>query len=471
MIWNFDTFGSNTAVIKEDGTKISYAGLLSASGNLAAHISERCLVFNLCGNEVGSLLGYISFLNHRIVPFLLEDSLDTELLDSLIDTYQPDFIWCSSRMVPKFKTFRQVYHDLNYSLLKTPYNKEYPLYETLALLLTTSGSTGSPKLVRLSYDNIKSNTSSIAQYLDLDETERPITTLPMSYTYGLSILNSHLYVGACVILTNKALMQKEFWQQLKTFEATSFGGVPYTYEMLDKLRFFRMDLPFLRTMTQAGGRLSSELHQKFAGYAQEKGKNFIVMYGQTEATARMAYLPPEKSLGKCGSMGVPVPGGHFSLINDDGKEIDSPDIIGELVYKGENVSLGYAECGQDLGKGDERGGVLVTGDIAKKDADGYYYVVGRKKRFLKIFGTRVNLDEVERMVTAAFPQIEIACGGNDDQMFVFLTNHNLHEPVKRFLAKKTGLHFAAFKFQTILQIPKNESGKILYKELSRFYGL
>ena len=469
MIWNFEIFGSNPAVVKQDGTTVSYADFLFASDRLAQYIPQRCLVFNLCANETGSLLGYVSFLNNRIVPFLVEFGLDTDLLGLLLDTYRPDFIWCPSRMASGFKLFRQVYDDFDYSLLKTPYNNEYLLYEHLALLLTTSGSTGSPRLVRLSYENIESNTSSIARYLNLSDTQRPITTLPMSYTYGLSIINSHLYVGAAVILTDKTLMQKAFWQQLKAFEATSFGGVPYTYEMLDKLRFFRMDLPALQTMTQAGGKLSPELHKKFAEYALANGKNFIVMYGQTEATARMAYLPREKAFEKCGSMGIAIPGGCFSLIDDDGKEIADPDMAGELVYKGKNVSLGYARCGEDLSLGDERNGGLVTGDIAKRDADGYYYVVGRKRRFLKIFGTRINLDEVERMMKKAFPDVDSACAGKDDLMFVFLTDDALHDSVRRFLAQKTGLHFSAFRCQTVPQIPKNDAGKTLYKNLARYY--
>jgi acyl-coenzyme A synthetase/AMP-(fatty) acid ligase len=149
----------------------------------------------------------------------------------------------------------------------------------------------------------------------------------MSYTYGLSIINSHLWAGASIVLTQKTLMQKEFWQQFKDYGATSFGGVPYIYEMLEKLRFFRMDLPALRTMTQAGGKLSPELHRKFAEYAQANGKKFVVMYGQTEATARMSYLPAEKSLEKYGSMGIAIPGGEFSLIDVEGNGIKEPEVV------------------------------------------------------------------------------------------------------------------------------------------------
>ena len=342
------------------------------------------------------------------------------------------------------------------------------MYDELALLLTTSGSTGSPKFVRQSYENVLDNARSIVQYLELDETERPITTLPMNYTYGLSIINSHLLVGASILLTEKGLMQREFWQFFKVAGATSFGGVPYTYEMLDKLRFYRMNLPSLRTMTQAGGKILPELHEKFARYAEEEGKKFVVMYGQCEATARMGYLPPERALEKKGSMGIAIPGGKFHLIDADGAQVTEPFTTGELVYEGKNVTLGYAESGEDLGKGDERYGILETGDMAQFDKDGYYYIVGRKKRFLKIYGNRVNLDEVDRLIKGSFG-IETASAGVDDHMVIFVTDGNAEQQVKDFIVEKTKLNPAAFKILTIPEIPKNDAGKTLYKELTKYY--
>ena len=274
-------------------------------------------------------------------------------------------------------------------------------------------------MVRQSYNNILSNTESIVEYLNLDSTERPITTLPMNYTYGLSIINSHLYAGATILLTENTLIQKEFWNFFKTEQATSFGGVPYTYEMLKKLRFSRMNLPSLRYMTQAGGKLSPELHKEFAQDCIDKNRKFIVMYGQTEATARMAYLPSEYALKKYGSMGIAIPGGSFSLIDDNGNEITEDNITGELIYKGANVTLGYAESRSDLIKGDENHGVLLTGDMAKRDKDGFYYIVGRKKRFLKMFGKRVNLDEVERIIKSEYSFLDCACDGTDDNMYKY----------------------------------------------------
>ena len=467
-MWSFNKFGDNIAIIDENGEATSYSDLQTACETLLSHTDGRCLVFNLCSNEKGSLVGYTAFINGGIVPVLLDATLDREMLSALMDNYKPDYLWLPESMAGEFFDYPAIYTIWDYSLLKTPYNKEYPLNDDLALLLTTSGSTGSPKLVRQTYANIRANTESIALYLDLDATERPITTMPMSYTYGLSIINSHLWVGASIIITQNTLMQREFWQQFKDHGATSFGGVPYIYEMLEKLRFFRMELPTLRTMTQAGGKLSPELHKKFAEYARDNGKKFFVMYGGTEATARMSYLPYEKSLDKYGSMGIAIPGGEFSLIDADGDVITAPEVVGELVYKGANVTLGYAECGDDLQKGDEFCGVLVTGDMAKRDEDGYYYIVGRKKRFLKIFGSRVNLDETERMVRDAFPEIECACGGVDDKMSVFITDGSVSEKVLKFLAEKTGINHTAFKIVTVEAIPRNESGKIMYSELSEY---
>ena len=227
-----------------------------------------------------------------------------------------------------------------------------------------------------------------------------------------------------------------------------------------------MELPSLKYMTQAGGKLTPELHREFAEYARNNDKQFIVMYGQCEATARMAYLPAEKSLEKYGSMGIAIPDGNLNLIDVNGNVINEPDVVGELVYYGDNVTLGYAECEDDLRKGDERKGRLETGDMAKKDADGYYYIVGRKKRFLKIYGNRVNLDETERMLKT-YLELELACGGADDHLVVYLTSDDdtIQNKAKRFLAERTGLNPAAFSVKYVVEIPKNEAGKTLYKKL------
>ena len=469
-MWDLNKYANNIAIKDEFGSVLTYKELDAITNEIASVINKRCLVFSLCRNEVGSIIGYVSFLNHNIVPVMLNSHLDRELLNSLLKAYAPSYLWVPDEDNNEFENTQVVYSNFGYSLLKTNYGKEYALNNELGLLLTTSGSTGSPKFVRQTYTNVRANAESIANYLELTEDEKPITTLPMNYTYGLSIINSHLLVGATILLTDKGLMQKEFWSFFKENEATSFGGVPYTYEMLDRLRFYRMNLPSLRYMTQAGGKLTPELHKKFAQFAQDVDKKFIVMYGQCEATARMGYLPAQFSLAKCGSMGIAIPGGKFNLIDANGNSITTPNTTGELVYEGPNVTMGYAECGADLIKGDERGGILQTGDMAQFDEDGFYYIVGRKKRFLKIYGNRVNLDEIDRLLKEKFNNLDVASSGVVDHMYIFITKESLSKDVLSFVVEKTGLNQIAFRVIVIPEIPKNDSGKVLYKELNKYYS-
>lgn len=467
MMWKFDRFGTSTAFLDEHGQSLSYQELSAEADRLLAAAGGRCLCFNMCSNTMGSALGYAAFLECGIVPALLNAELDRDMLRGLYEAYRPAYFWAPVGF--DWEGCEAVYSRFGYRLLKTPFGTQTKLYPELALLLTTSGSTGSPKFVRQSYRNIRANTDSIVDYLALTAQERPITTLPMNYTYGVSILNSHLDVGATILLTDKGIAQREFWDFFKRESATSFGGVPYTYEMLDRMRFMRMELPSLRTMTQAGAKLQPDLHRRFVEWCVEKGKRFIVMYGQCEATARMAYLPWERSLEKVGAMGVAIPGGRFELIGADGSAITEPHVTGELRYCGDNVTLGYAECAADLLKGDERGGVLETGDMAQVDEDGYYFIVGRKKRFLKLYGNRVNLDELERMLKTAFHGVDVACGGRDDHLWIFATDEGLLMDMRHFLAEKTHQNIAAFHTMALTSIPKNDAGKTLYRELDKYY--
>jgi acyl-coenzyme A synthetase/AMP-(fatty) acid ligase len=473
-VWSFETHPERVAAIDDTGAQITHGQLAELAGAVRGVVPGRQLIFCLCSTTLGSLAGYAVFLENRVVPLLLGAGLDRALLGRLAEAYRPAFFWAPQALVAALGETAHVVGPPvlsahGHALLRTRY-APVPLYDELAVLLSTSGSTGSPHVVRQSYGNLAANAASIVEFLGIDADERPITTLPMEYSYGLSIINAHLRAGATVLVTPRTLVEKEFWSFFKRERATSFGGVPYTYTMLKRLRFFTMDLPSLRTMTQAGGRLSPELHREFAEHARATGRRFFVMYGQTEATARMSYLPPERSLEKCGSIGIAIPGGEFSLIDGEGGTITQPEVTGELVYRGPNVTLGYADSGDDLSKGDDNGQALATGDMARRDADGYYYVVGRKKRFIKIFGNRVNLDEVEQLIQSAFPGPDLACVGRDDQVVIFLVNDHVAADVRRFIAGKTALHPSAFRVTSISAIPKSSAGKTLYAQLEASLG-
>jgi len=462
---DLDQYHDRTAIITEAEEHVTYLELLETADKLTAFIPERSLIFLVCKNSFESVAAYVGFLRKRIVPVLINSGMDSALFSTLLKCYLPNYICCPKDWMAEGD---ELYCYREYHLLQTDFNQKHELFPELALLLTTSGSTGSPKLVRQSYQNITSNANSIAQYLEITSKDRPITTLPMNYTFGLSILNSYLLMGASIIMTEASLMDKRFWNLLKAQEATTFSGVPYIYEMLKKLRFARMDLPSIRCMTQAGGKLSKELCAEFSDICAQKDIKFIVMYGQTEATARMSYLPWEYAKDKAGSIGITIPGGEFSLYDIDGNVINDSEVMGELVYSGDNVTLGYAQNWRDLGNSDENGGVLYTGDMAKRDNDGFYYIVGRKKRFLKLFGNRVNLDEVESLLKSA--GYECICAGVDDHLKIYLTDESKKEEARRFISEKTGLNLAGFTSIFINEIPRNEAGKVLYSKLEELYG-
>ncbi|MDR0747539.1 MAG: AMP-binding protein [Helicobacteraceae bacterium] len=459
-MWNLADFEGRVAAVDEQYGSFSYADLDRETRRLAVLVDPpRSLIFCMCTNTIGSLIGYVAFINNKSVPLMLSSAMDRDLLQTLIETYKPAYIWTPVDLI--LEGFEKEYEAFGYLLLKTRLEQS-EMFCDLALLLTTSGSTGSPKLVRQSYKNIRANAESIVTYLKMDETHRAIATLPMHYTYGLSIINTHLAVGASIVLTKKSLTQKEFWQAVRENKVTNFGGVPYTYETLKKLRFFQMRLPDLRYMTQAGGKLNAEMCLEFAINCKKSGADFIVMYGATEATARMSYVPASKAIEKAGSIGVAIPNGRFEIVGDRGEIIDECGKAGSLIYYGENVTLGYAENRGDLAKGDERGGRLDTGDIAMSDKDGYYTIVGRKQRFLKIYGNRVNPAEIEALLTKN--GYEAACVGEDDRVFIFTTCFR-HKELLNFIADKTKINRAAFNVIHIDKIPRNETGKIVYSEL------
>lgn len=442
----------------------TYEELKEESEKISSVINERCLIFLFCTNSFESIAGYIGFINKKIVPMMIDYELDFELSLKLIEIYKPKYMWLPKILSEKY-SYEKIFECGNYELLSTN-EEQFELNEELAILMTTSGSTGSPKFVRQSYENLESNTQSIIEYLQLNQNERSITNLPMNYVYGLSILNTHLKIGASIVVTDKTLFQKEFWTMIKEKEVTNINGVPYTYTMLERLRFFRMKLPSLKFMTQAGGKLDPELHKRFAEYSETVDKKFYVMYGAAEATARMGYLPAEESLNKVGYMGIAIPNGKFELIDENENVITESNAVGELIYYGKNVSLGYAQCGEDLKLGNINNYRLATGDLAIRDDEGFYKVVGRKKRFLKMFGKRTNLQEVEHLLYEKF-HIEVACAGVDDKMYIFVTEEE--SDIVKYLSEKLNLHSSAFNVKVIEEIPKNSSGKIIYKELEKYY--
>ena len=448
ILLNLDKWkGNSVAAIDAQGNRLTYGELRDFAEQASKLMPARSLLFLLVENNVGGIAWTIGNICAGNVPLILNAHLDDELYKNLYDLYMPPFVCVPDIMAERFP-YEIIISSYGYTLMKTG-NNACPMHENLSHLLPTSGSTGSPKLVRHKYENIDAAALNISTFFELKAKDRPLMVLPLYYTMGLSMVFSHFYVGATVLITNQSMTDRGFWQFIKEQQATSFTGVPYSFEILSLMRFFRMDLPNL----------------KFAEYCRDNGKKWIATYGQSECTARMAWLPPKWAIEKVGSIGIAVPNAELSLIDMDGHLITTPNTEGEMCYRGKNVTMGYAQSREDLLKGDERHGFIRTGDLAYFDEDGCYYIVGRMGRFLKLFGMRVGLDECERIIKGKYPNVECACVGTDEKMLVYLTDDKYKELAKEELVSRLKLVATSFDVRIIPEIPKNEAGKILYAKL------
>lgn len=461
--WDFDKKGKNIAFI-ENEYNFTYLELNRDIQKISKEweADSKSLVFLLAKNTYSSICIYLSALQSKHTVCILPAEIPFDLLKNLIEKYQPEWIsFPSDKQIPIFnqeQTYSIQLKDYHLQYRQPTSNTNY-IFPDLAILLSTSGTTGSPKMVRLSYENICSNAGSIAEYLNLNEEQRPITTLPMSYSYGLSVINSHLTAGATIILNEESIISRAFWEKVKRYQATSMAGVPYTYQMLHKMGLKNKETYSLRKFTQAGGRLPEHLQQYFAEIFEEKNIELYIMYGQTEATARMSYLPPKRIKDKRGSIGIPIPGGNFHINEDE-----------ELVYRGRNVMLGYAENREELKLEDSQKGVLKTGDLATQDEEGYFFITGRIKRFIKLFGLRVNLDDVEDLLEKHFKK-RFFCVGNDDLLVLLGEEKSLLELAKKEVTQHYKIHPSVIRTKWLDHIPILSSGKTDYTALKKLAEL
>ncbi|MFD6162720.1 AMP-binding protein [Nocardia sp. NPDC060256] len=428
--------------VAEDLRQVTYAQLATLVEEFAAELGPtRRLVALAARNDLASLVGYLGALSAGCVVLLT-----AAVTDELVRTYDPDVVIEHGRPDVRRET------------------SAHTLHPDLALLLSTSGSTGSPKLVRLSSANLLTNAAAIAEYLTIGPDDRASTTLPMFYCYGLSVVHSYLLCGASLLLTERSVLDAAFWDEFRACRATSFAAVPYTIELLDRIGFSGMELPDLRYVTQAGGRLAPERVREYARLGKDSGWDFFVMYGQTEATARMAYLPPDLAVEYPDRIGVPIPGGTFSLapIEETGGHERGVDLGGygntetphELVYHGPNVMLGYATCPADLALG-RTVTALRTGDLARRTPEGLYQVIGRRSRFAKIFGLRIDLQRLETGLTAAGFTV---CCTDDDELLVVAVESPATDPTDT-AAQLAGLPAASVRVCPVAELPRLPSGK------------
>lgn len=418
----------------------------------------RALFFLFARNEVDSLFWYLALLESRHVVALLNADLSVELRSGLVESYRPDFVL---GVDPGSGYVGAAGNGLWSAENATP----EPLHPDLCVLLPTSGTTGSPKFVRLSRSNLTANSEAIARTLRIEPSDRAVAHLPMHYSYGLSVINSHLQAGASLMLSTASLLQAPFWNAIREHGINSFSGVPYTYMMLRRLRLDQLNVPTLLRFTQAGGKLDdaviADMHQAITA----RNGEFWIMYGATEATARMTILDAELLAGKVGSVGKALPGGELRILDESGDALPNGS-PGQIEYRGANVMMGYALHRTDLQRGDELRGRLLTGDRGYLDDDGFLYVLGRAKRDAKVFGLRVNLDDIEAMVIDYGPAAAVE---GKDRIVVFceFDAPEQLEAAKTRLSVRLGMSHHGFDFRRIEQLPTLANGKIDYPTLSR----
>jgi len=342
-----------------------------------------------------------------------------------------------------------------------------------AALMFTSGTTALPKAVRITHDNIQANTDSIIAYLGLREDDCMLVILPFFYCFGLSLLHTHLRAGARLALCNSFAFPETALDMMEREACTGFAGVPSSFQLLLRISTFKTrSLPALRLIQQAGGKLHRVLIEELV--AAKTAARIFIMYGQTEATARLSFLPPEDLARKMGSIGKGIPGVTLRVLREDGLPVE-PGQVGEIMASGRNISPGYLN---DPAANAERfkGSILHTGDLATVDDEGYIYVVDRKDDFIKSWGYRVSSQEIESCVLGIPEVVSAAAVGVPDieageAIQVFITVRPgaavTPEAVIERCRREMGKHMVPRKVRIIKAMPLNSSGKVMKAELRK----
>lgn len=422
-------------------------------------LKKNGLILVFSENTIEFLIGYYSFLKLGVPQMILNNQINDNDLKKILKNYRPTYLYINKKafiskkiLFSKFRIIDEIKENLVlFSMKNTPYK----INKKLALLISTSASTGSQKFVRISHENLIDNTEKIVKALKIKSSDTSITTMPPNYTYGLTIINTHLVQGGNLIMTNSSIFEKKFWEMIKEYKVTNINGVPYFYEMLKKLKVNKEKLPNLKFFTSAGGALDVSVYNYFKKFVSEFNIKFFCMYGQAEATSRISILNHKDFHTKFGTIGKVLDGGQLYIDKNKKK--------GELIYTGKNVCLGYAKNFRDLKKGDENKKILRTGDIVKKYKN-EFIIIGRKKRFAKIYGHRINLDDIQKKLRDS--ELECVCIEKNNQVYL-LTNNKKHiEKIKNEL-RNHNLNQNYFKTLFVKKFLYNSNGKISYPMMKK----
>lgn len=461
-------FKSNIAFITEKNEKKTYKNFIQdIKNNNDLGIKNNSLVFLNSSQTYTFCCLYYYFIINKIVPVILNENIDKRKMGDLVIKYSPNVIISLSKLNNKSYMLETKFE--NYFIYKKKIPIKININPEISILMSTSGSTGNSKFVALSKQNILFNTKSIVKYLKISSRDTTITSLPLSYSFGLSVLNTHLYKGGKIILSSKSFFQKDFWDYFKSFNISYLYGVPFSFEILFKLGLFQKNLNSIKYFAVAGGALSKELLKKYLNYCLKTKKKFICMYGQTEATTRISYLPFKNLTKKIGSIGKAIPGGKLKIYDLKGNQIIQSHTEGELIYEGKNVMIGYIENLNDLIKKRNNKFKLFTGDIGYFDKENFFYITGRKKRIIKIYGHRISLDQLQIYLQSK--NITNACIAKNDILYTFIVDHKYStEEIIKLINLYIGINISkSFKLIKIKSLPANRNGKIEFQKLYEYF--
>ena len=462
----FNKFKSykNKVEIYDESQNLSFNKLLIETNKIKKKINKRSLILLISENSIGTIISYIFCLLNNHVLIIIDSKSSEKNIKNILSKYKPDYIFCSLRYTKK--NFEKIFDFYNNFLFKNKIRVKKKLNKNLCVLLSTSGSMNSNKFVKLSKKNIKSNTLSIIKYLKLKSNDSAISSLPISYSYMLSVINSHLQVGGSIAVTSTSIVQKKFWSFYKKSKCTSFNGVPYNYEILSKVGLNNLKIKSLKYITQAGGKLEKKFNLELIKFCNKNKLKLFTMYGQTEASPRISYLEPRFSLKKIGSIGKAIPNTKLYLIDDLNNKIKKPFERGEIVCEGSNVFMGYSNEYKDLDKDYECGIKLKTGDIGYFDKDDFFFLTSRKNKIAKIYGNRVDIEQLESLMSSK--GFKIFCVAYNNKIAVFSDKRYKNSHLINTLSNETNLNFQVFEYYKLKKFPRTDNGKISYIKLKNY---
>jgi len=460
---NFKKFKKRVAIIYDDNQKLSYETIIKKTNELGKKIKKRTLIIIISENSLGSLLSYIFCIIKKHPAIIIDSKTPFEKIKDILKVYKPEFIFGSKKYEYNFgKYFNIKYNFFDQYIYKNERYKKILFEKNLSILLSTSGSMGGIKFAKLSYQNLKFNTNSILSYLKIKSSDTSITNLPISYSYMLSVINTHLEIGGKIVISKYSILQKEFWNIFNSQKITSFNGVPYTYEIIKKIGFKKLKTQNIKYLTQAGGKLDLSILNELINFSNKEKIKFISMYGQTEASPRISYLDAKFTKKKIGSIGRAIPGNKIYLLDQNKKKIVTPYVIGELICEGKNIFMGYSNNYLDLKK-KSGPSILMTGDLGYFDKNKFFYVTGRISKIVKIFGNRIDLEFLEnKMVEKGF---KVACLSDDKKIFLFSEKMYNKKNLLSAAEKITNVNIGYLKTIKLKSFPRTTNNKISYMKL------